>query len=267
MKGINMAKAQPYPRLSESQQELFWSKIKIGPEEECWPWQRALKGRGYGALRVNKQSLSAHRVAYILTFGPAPEDLFVFQTCGRNECCNPAHQTTGTMGDAVKIEKKPYIDPKDQQMPSVEERFWSRVDKKSRDGCWEWTAGKDDHGYGKLSNGKGRHVKTHRYSWALHNGPIKKGLCILHKCDNPPCVNPEHLFAGTQLENIADMVSKSRHQIGSRNSRAVLTESKVRIIKSRLDKGHKQQEIADAMGVARSLISLIKSGKRWGHVL
>lgn len=262
-----MAKAKPYPRLSESQQELFWSKIKIGQKAACWPWQRALKGRGYGALRVNKQSLMAHRVAYILTFGPAPEDLFVFQTCGRNECCNPAHLTTGTMGDAAKIEKKPYIEPKDQKMLlPTEERFWSRVNKKRKTQCWDWTSDMSSHGYGRLSLGDGRRMKAHRYSWELHNGPIPDGLCILHKCDRPSCVNPDHLFAGTQLENIKDMVSKGRHQVGSRNSRAVLTEAKVRTIKKRLDKGDKQQEIADALGVARSLISLIKNGKRWAHV-
>jgi hypothetical protein len=262
-----MAKAKPYPRLSESQQELFWSKIKIGEKDACWPWQRALKGRGYGALTVNKQSLSAHRVAYILTFGPAPEDLFVFQECGRNECCNPAHLTTGTMGDAAKIEKKPFIDPKDQKMLlPTEERFWSRVNKRRKTQCWHWTSDMGSHGYGRLSLGDGRRMKAHRYSWELHNGPIPKGLCILHKCDNPPCVNPGHLFAGSQLDNIADMVEKKRHRIGEKNPNAVLNEAKVKVIKRLLSEGVKNKDIAVRMGVTRSLISAIKNGKRWGHV-
>lgn len=78
-------------------------------------------------------------------------------------------------------------------------------------GCWVWTGSKIPTGYGKLSI-HNKKVAAHRLSWALHNGPIPAGLHVLHRCDNPPCVNPEHLFLGTDGDNAADKVSKGRQR-------------------------------------------------------
>jgi len=95
---------------------------------------------------------------------------------------------------------------------TYEERFWSRVDKS--DDCWEWTRGKFTSGYGSVYF-KGKRVQTHRVSWVLTFGEIPEhdsyhGMCVLHKCDNPGCVNPDHLFLGTQQDNITDMIHKHR---------------------------------------------------------
>ena len=92
--------------------------------------------------------------------------------------------------------------------PTPEERFWGKVDK--TDGCWLWTAGTNINGYGRLSVNRIA-ILAHRYSWALHNGEIPKGMCVMHKCDNPPCVNPDHLEMGSQQDNLKDMLSKGRH--------------------------------------------------------
>lgn len=94
-----------------------------------------------------------------------------------------------------------------------ETRFWSHVDKTGD--CWLWTASvfKDRYGYGKFnaaSEKPTRVVYAHRFSWELANGPIPDGLWVLHHCDNPPCVRPDHLFLGTQSANVADMHSKGR---------------------------------------------------------
>lgn len=89
-------------------------------------------------------------------------------------------------------------------------RFWSSVDKDGENGCWLWTRGRNEHGYGVLDRKSGSGL-AHRYSWELANGPIPTGLQVLHRCDNPPCVNPEHLFLGTRLDNMADMTAKGRH--------------------------------------------------------
>lgn len=90
-------------------------------------------------------------------------------------------------------------------------RFWQHVSKSET--CWLWTTGTDKDGYGKLKDGD-RHLRAHRYSWELHFGPIPEGQMVLHKCDNPPCVNPSHLFLGDAMVNNLDCKSKGRSRNG-----------------------------------------------------
>jgi hypothetical protein len=95
-------------------------------------------------------------------------------------------------------------------MGSIADRFWSKVDKApSSNGCWLWTATKDRRLYGRFWN-DGNRFGAHRTAWELTRGPIPPGLYVLHHCDTPPCVNPEHLFIGTQTDNMRDMAAKGR---------------------------------------------------------
>lgn len=119
----------------------------------------------------------------------------------------------------------------------VEVRFWAKVDKSGE--CWEWTGAKNRAGYGMLKAGaaNGSNTIAHRYSWTLVNGEIPDGLKILHKCDNPGCVRPSHLFLGTQKDNVHDMIAKGRdtaikEQKGEKHPRAKLTNSQVDEIRS-----------------------------------
>ena len=94
------------------------------------------------------------------------------------------------------------------------QRFWSKVCIGAPDDCWEWITCKDKYGYGRIAytvSYKNKKVlTTHRVSWMLANGDIPEGMCICHTCDNPSCVNPNHLWLGTQKENVNDMVAKGR---------------------------------------------------------
>lgn len=98
--------------------------------------------------------------------------------------------------------------------------------KENKGGCWEWQAGKDKDGYGQVCYGK-RAYRTHRLFYELYKDKIPKGICVLHKCDNPSCVNPKHLWLGTNAENTRDRDKKKRGCCGEKHHRAKMTERMV----------------------------------------
>lgn len=150
--------------------------------------------------------------------------------------------------------------------PTRADWFWERVSK--GDGCWQWSRGKNRNGYGVV-RGKSRQLKSHRVAYELSVGPIPDGMCVLHRCDNPACCRPDHLFLGTVDDNNKDKKSKGRGKVnkGERNGMSRLTDSDVLAIRERYAAGgifHSQ--LAAEYGVTSSLICNIIKGRRWSHV-
>lgn len=148
----------------------------------------------------------------------------------------------------------------------AEDRFWRNVDKRSGHGpegdCWEWTAARLPAGYGRFTLG-GAEVRAHRVSYQWATGKDPGDLMVCHTCDNPGCVNPEHLFIGTALDNSDDKVKKKRHLYGEAHRKAKLTDDQVRLIRSDT---RRQVDIAAAYGVTQGLIGMIKRREIWRHV-
>lgn len=146
------------------------------------------------------------------------------------------------------------------------ERFWAKVSKGDTDACWLWKGHITKHGYGVIQK-KGRNslAKAHRISWEIHYGAIPHGLRILHHCDIRACVNPSHLFIGTQQQNVQDAEAKGRmyHPHGEANHAAKLTVSQVQEIRS-LYGDLNQSQLAKRYGVAQTTISAIVRRVNWG---
>lgn len=134
------------------------------------------------------------------------------------------------------------------------QRFFTKVNK-IPNGCWEWTGGYHKFGYGRFANNV-----AHRVSYAYHNGPIPKGLCVCHKCDNPKCVNPEHLFLGTRKDNNLDRTSKGRTFKGSQVTISRFTEQQVLDIRS---SSKSISELSKQYGVGYNTIWTIIKRKTW----
>ena len=130
------------------------------------------------------------------------------------------------------------------------------------DGCWLWQGSRNNDGYGEIGHNR-KVIKTHRAAYALANSPIPNGACVLHRCDNPPCVNPGHLFLGTNTDNMADMVHKRRHAFGERHRSAKLTPEKVRAIRWSAETS---REAARRYGVTSVAINQVRNLKTWRHV-
>lgn len=155
-------------------------------------------------------------------------------------------------------------------------RFWSKVNKEPGQGpegkCWEWTAGRNGKKgwlYGQFWVCK-KMRRAHRISWVIANGSISPDICVLHTCDNPACVNPDHLWLGTHLDNVKDREEKDRggSASGEHHGRSKLTEVQVCEIRKRYANSSEpsQRKLAREFGVSRTVIQRIINRKIWAHL-
>ena len=151
----------------------------------------------------------------------------------------------------------------------IEERILARIEQRD-DGCHEFTGAKDTDGYGRVKD-SGVGVAVHRWMWERKNGPIPSGKHVLHSCDNPACVNVNHLHLGTHDDNMREKAMRGRSSNVPRGAahkrpNAKLTESQVREIKALLRRGYRQADIARDFKVSRMILSDIATGRTWTHV-
>jgi hypothetical protein len=156
-----------------------------------------------------------------------------------------------------------------EDIQEVRDRIDATLDKRSYPkGCWVWTGVTSPKGYGLARAGRKRRVPAHRLAYVLANGPMPlftngKLTCVLHHCDNPPCCNPEHLFLGSNRDNIDDMLTKGRSRKGEKHGRAKLTEETVRAI---LASAETDKALAAKFGVTSTNIIAIRQRTTWKHL-
>lgn len=159
----------------------------------------------------------------------------------------------------MKYGPKP-IDPK--------VRFMNKV--VVSDGCWEWTGTKNNQGYGMFMFASPKKIPASRAAWIIFNGQIGKYISVCHRCDNPGCVNPSHLFVGTHAQNMKDMRDKGRHKCvghpGTKNGASKLNDEKVREIRRLGTNRTPHKDISRMFGVSCSNISHVLTRRTWGHV-
>lgn len=144
---------------------------------------------------------------------------------------------------------------------SLSDIFLSKVEQ--GDGCWFWKGCLDVEGYGRVQFNR-RTLKAHRVSYELFCGPITKGMSVCHRCDNPTCVRPHHLFLGTTADNLEDRDNKGRGPVGERNGRSKINREIAEEIRRLYDTGqHTQNSLAARFGIGQSQVGLILRGKCW----
>lgn len=254
---------------------------KITKHNDCWIWKASfcrragpLIARGLGTT----DTISARRVSWMIYNGAIPDATCIEETCPNSKCVNPVHlklitkqeiarRTVASGNHAGGPQCKPL-----HKNPifalygftgGAEDRFAAKVLK--TDGCWEWAAHRNECGYGTFNPGR-KPMLANRVCWILHFGKIPDGFCVLHKCDNPACVRPDHLFLGTHVENIADMMRKGRNPFGERSGSHKLTEQKVLAIRKDHDEGMKRKAIALKHGTSMTNAFAIINRMTWKHI-
>ena len=245
--------------MKKTVKELFERKFTRGGSDECWLWLAYKDQHGFGRMTIDNTPKLAHRLSYQLYIGNIPDGDYVLHTCKNNNCVNPSHLFTGS-----NKEKNAEFAKKNR---TLRERFEEKYVKGSIDQCWEWNANKLPKGYGMIGAGgrlNRRQAYAHRVAYQLYVGEIPKGMLVCHRCDNPSCVNPTHLFLGTQKDNIQDCVKKGRNKNGNskgeKNGRAKLTVEDVLVIRASTLTSKK---LALEYGVTAENIGLVRRGITW----
>jgi hypothetical protein len=274
--------------------DRFWNKVDFnGPIHphnpalgRCWLWMAYKDDFGRGQFWTGRKLVHAHTVAWELNGSPVPEGMSLLHSCDNMGCLNPDHCRLGTQLENIaemiargranqhgRFRSGIPRTPKRDHVPTLEERFWAKVNKNGPvpkhcpdlGPCWIWTARGNQCGYGLFGiGGSSNCMVAHKVHWAIiAKREIPEGMELLHRCDNPPCVRLEHLRTGTHAENMADMTKKGRaaHLRGNKTGAARhLSLSQAAEAKDMLDAGCPHKEIMEKFGISRTAVSRIARG-------
>lgn len=258
------------PKYDDGLLARLWSRID--KTQGCWLWTRSAVIWGK-RLDGTTGNMTPWRVVYEISKGNLKKEESILQTCGNKRCCNPDHLTIGRLPGAKLNDE--------EWRARLIERFWAKVDKSLGHGptrdCWIWTGAKISKGYGALAirpvEGVPQHTYAHRLAYELAHGGIPKGMYVCHKCDNPSCVNPDHLFATTHWGNMFDGFMKGRvWKRGPRKERkpkpirarrVLITPEQGQIIQSaRTLRGIAQPDLSYMIGTDVTHLCRVEKGKR-----
>ncbi len=198
------------------------------------------------SIRINRKMVSLSRIIYEKYIGELPYRSSIYRSCNNGKCLNPKHMLPSSPSD----------------------KFWLQVNIGKIDDCWGWMASVDGGGYGMFGSRHIPEVKAHRISWYLANGEIPRDRWVLHRCDNPACCNPHHLFLGNNQTNVDDKVKKNRQSrlFGIRNGRSKLTIEDVRRIRKLHINGYSYRDITDLFPISFTQTGRILRGESWSWV-
>ena len=229
-------------------------KSNSATDGTCLIWRRAVDARGIPTISEGGKTYSIRRWTYRWKNLDIPAGFCIIDICGRRDCVNPDH---------LHAAPSP---PPPSQAKDVKERLAANTTRRGT--CLEFvTASQHWFGYGLVWY-EGRSQAAHRVSYMLRHGPIPDGAVIRHRCDNPPCINPDHLVCGTQKDNMRDRFERGRANTarGSKIGSAKLTEWQVAEIRTRLALGVARRELARRYGVQGDAIGAIARNENWRHV-
>lgn len=227
-------------------------------KDGCWLTDLLTLKNGHTQINVEGKMKATHRVAYEIYKGEIPDGMYVLRTCKNPGCINPEHLFLDSSHTATR----------EYEIKPINERLESHIITK--DGCWLTNLALS-HGYPVLRKtspgGKGKNLMASRLMYEAHHGQIPEGMLVCHSCDNPTCVNPEHLFLGTHKDNTQDMLRKNREARGDKLPQTKLTSEQVKEIKLLLAEGSLNNgKIGKLFGVTSTTIWDIKNGITWKHI-
>lgn len=242
-------------------------RARINEVEGCWVWEGSLLARKYPIIQVQGRTTMVARALYeLVNLLELPRGTCVHASCGNTLCVNPDHQELLT---GMKATRQDLLEER------AASQFWDRTSLDTETGCMLWEGHVMNGGYGAITIGN-RRLLTHRYALELSTGqPVPEHLVVMHTCDTPRCVNPEHLRAGTQGDNVRDMhekrrsVRKQTHKTSGkdrvvvRSSRALLTNEQVLDIRARYAAGETQVALGKEFGVSNDCIHLIVTNRAY----